>query len=96
MDRLTPAQYSLMVEALKLRRVDQDFEAHRQAFLNYAVKAQKKSGKKTVPVFRNFKKFFDYEKELEKVTGKKRKGDSRFAGISRLLKKGEDADGKFL
>lgn len=85
-----------MVEALKLRRVDQDFEAHRQAFLNYAVRAQKKSGKKTVPVFRNFKKFFDYEKELEKVTGKKKKSDSRFAGISRLLRKGEDANGELL
>ena len=47
-------------------------------------------GKKTVPVYKRFRNFFDYEKELRNVKEKKhKKSDPRFAGISKLLKRGE-------
>lgn len=65
-----------------------DYRNHLQAFLNFAVKAEKKSGKKSKPVFTKFKRFYDYEKELAKVTNKSGE-KSRFAGIGRLLNKGE-------
>lgn len=65
-----------------------DYRNHLQAFLNFAVKAEKKSGKKSKPVFTKFKRFYDYEKELAKVTNKSSER-SRFAGIGRLLNKGE-------
>ena len=65
-----------------------DYRNHLQAFLNFAVKAEKKSGKKSKPVFTKFKRFYDYEKELAKVTNKGGE-KSRFAGIGRLLNKGE-------
>lgn len=45
-DRLTIAQYEIMMEALRYRIVDDEYRAHRQAFLNFAAQAQKKSGKK--------------------------------------------------
>ena len=65
-----------------------DYRNHLQAFLNFAVKAEKKSGKKSKPVYTKFNRFYDYEKELAKVTN--RGGEkSRFAGVGRLLKKGE-------
>lgn len=87
-DRLTIAQYEVMMEALELRMLDRDFHEHRQAFLNLAVQAQKKAGKgKTRPVYRRFQQFFDYDRELEKIKKKKKK--SRFSGIGKLLKKGE-------
>ena len=87
MDRLTFAEYNLLMEAVKLKQIDTDYRVHQQAFLNYAVKAQKRSGKhKTKPVFSKFKLFYDYEKELKKVKSEKQK--SRFAGIGELLKKG--------
>ena len=39
---------------------------------------------------KRFRNFFDYEKELRNVKEKKhKKSDPRFAGISKLLKRGE-------
>lgn len=81
-------EYELLMEAVRLKQVDMDYRNHLQAFLNFAVKAEKKSGKnKSKPVYSKFKKFYDYEKELEKVKnpGKEK---SRFSGIGKLLKKG--------
>ena len=45
---MTIAQYEIMLEALEYQMVDDEYRAHRQAFLNFAVQAEKKSGKKTV------------------------------------------------
>lgn len=81
------------MEALELRMLDESLHEHRQAFLNFAVQAEKKAGKgKTKPVYRKFQQFFDYDKELRNLRSKKKKkGDSRFAGIGKLLnrRKGE-------
>lgn len=68
-----------------MKEVDKDYRNHLQAFLNYAVKAQKKAGKnKTRPVYSRFKKFYNYEDEIKK--SKKAKGEkSRFSGIGKLL-----------
>lgn len=87
MDRLTIAEYKLLMEAAQLKQVDADYRNHLQAFLNFAVKAEKKTGKnKSKPVYRKFKQFYNYEEELQKVTKKTKK--SRFAGIGKFLKKG--------
>ena len=70
-DRLTIAQYEILMEALSLKSVDQDFHEHRQAFLNFAVQAERQVGKgKTKPVYRKFSQFYDYERELQKVRAK--------------------------
>lgn len=86
-DRLTIPEYELLMQAVRLKQVDMDYRVHQQAFLNFAVKAEKKSGKKSKPVYTKFKKFYDYEAEIKKVKRKKEK--SRFAGIGKLLNKGE-------
>ncbi len=86
---MTIPEYTLLMEAVRLKQVDCDYRNHLQAFLNFAVKAEKKSGKgKSKPVFSKFKRFYDYEKEIAKVTNKSNE-KSRFAGIGKLLKKGE-------
>lgn len=84
-DRLTIPEYELLMQAVRLKEVDKDYRTHQQAFLNYAVKAQKKAGKsKTKPVYSRFKKFYNYEEEIKKV--KKAKDEkSRFSGIGKLL-----------
>lgn len=88
-DRLTIPEYNLLMESLELRWVDQDYRNHLQAFLNFAVKAERKAGKnKTRPVYSRFEKFFDYEKAIRKVTRKEKKKD-RFTGIGKYLPKGE-------
>lgn len=76
-----------MMEALELREVDESYAAHRQAFLNFAVKAEKKVGKnKTRPVYRRFEQFFDYEKEVDKVKNRK---ESQFKNLKAYLRKKE-------
>lgn len=76
------------MEALRLKQVDQDYRNHLQAFLNFAVKAEKKTGKnKSAPVYRKFKQFFNYEAEIKKAGGKGNE-KSRFSGVSKFLKKG--------
>lgn len=75
------------MEAVKLKQVDNDYRNHLQAFLNFAVKAEKKSGRKSKPIFTNFKKFYDYDKEIKKAKSEK-KENSRFAGIGQFFKKG--------
>lgn len=88
-DRLTLPEYELLMEAVRLRQVDMDYRNHLQAFLNFAVKAQKKAGKnKSKPVFAKFKRFYDYEKAVEDVKGRESK-ESRFTGIGKFFKKGE-------
>ena len=88
-DRLTIPEYLLLMEAVKLKQVDMDYRNHLQAFLNFSVKAQKKTGKhKSKPVYTRFKKFFDYEKALANAK-KKEKEQSKFARIGKLLEKGE-------
>lgn len=87
-DRLTIPEYTLLMEAVRLKQVDFDYRNHLQAFLNFAVRAEKKSGKdKTRPVYSTFKKFYNYEREISRVTSKGGE-KSRFAGIGKLLKKG--------
>lgn len=85
-DRLTIPEYELLMEAVQYKQVDMDYRNHLQAFLNFAVKAEKKSGKnKTKPVYNRFNRFYDYEKEIDKIKNKGN-GKSRFSGLSKFLK----------
>ena len=89
-DRLTIPEYQLLMEAARLRQIDQDYRNHLQAFLNFAVTARKKTGKnKSRPVYRRFDRFFNYEKEVKKAKVRSGKKRSRFPGLSKFLKKGE-------
>ncbi len=88
-DRLTIPEYTLLMEAQQYKQVDNDYRQHLQAYLNFAVKAEKKAGKnKTKPVYNRFKKFYDYEKAINDIKNK-RKIESKFTGLSKFLKKGD-------
>ena len=84
----------MLMKAHRLKQVDLDARIHQLAFLCFAVKAEKKSGKSSRPIFNKFKKFYDYEAELQKVEDEfeslndenKNEKKSRFAGIGKLLK----------
>ena len=84
---LTIPEYKLLMKAVKLKQIDNDYRNHLQAYLNFVVQAEKKAGKgKTRPVYNTFKKFYDYKKELKTVESKKE--DSRFSGLKKFLKRG--------
>ncbi|WP_079708624.1 hypothetical protein [Paraliobacillus ryukyuensis] len=70
------------MKAYRLSRVDRDYEAHLQAWLNHQVKATKEQGNKQIPIFKKFNDFFDYEKrvkEIEKPTKKLTAQENRMA-----------------
>lgn len=91
-DRLTIPEYNLLMKAVRLRQVDLDYRNHLQAFLSFAVQAEKQSGKnKSRPVYRTFRKFYDYDAEQEKILGQ-RKPD-RFATLKRFLQEGGGENG---
>ena len=87
-DRLTIPEFNLLMEAVRLKQIDNDYRNHLQAFLNFAVKAEKKAGKnKTKPVYSKFKQSYDYDKEVSKVK-EKDKSKARFSNLSKFMKKG--------
>lgn len=81
------------MEAMQLKQVDLDYRNHLQAYLNFAVKAEKRTGKnKSKPVYSQFKRFYNYEKEVEKAKNKGQE-KSRLSGLSKFLKKRSEDNG---
>lgn len=70
-DRMTLAEYDLRLTAYQFRRLDQQELIHQQAWANWQVQATEQRGKKSVPVFNSFKKFFDKEKHEKEILGVK-------------------------
>lgn len=65
---MTPKQYSALMRGYSYKLVDDQYIAHKQAWINNQVSATKSKGKgKTEPVFKTFNKFFDYEREIKRV-----------------------------
>ena len=57
----------MLLHAKQLQAIDQDFENHKQAFLNQLVKQVEGSGKNARPRYPTLKSLYDYEAELDKV-----------------------------
>ena len=77
------------MKAARLKQIDLDYRNHLQAFLNFSVKAEKKKGKnKSEPVFKKFKQFYNYKKELDNAFDDN-ETKSRLDGFSAFLKKEE-------
>ena len=90
-DRLTFPEYNLMMKAVELRRVDEEYRIHWQAYLNQAVKSTK--GKKDPkPIYKRFEKFFDYDKALEAVMDEREEEPhpDRFAALKAHMREGEN------
>lgn len=73
-DSMSMKEYRLLLEAYKLRTVDKQYWAHWQAFLSFAVRAEKGKGKHARPRYQKFEDFFDYKAELKKAL---ESGDSK-------------------
>ena len=68
-------EFRLKREAFRLSNVDRQYWAHWSAFLNFSVKAEKKTGRKIKPVYRRFEQFFDYKKEINRINHQEKKTD---------------------
>mgnify|MGYP006866382729 FL=1 len=90
-NRLTIAEYELLMKAAELREADIDYRLHMQAFLNVQAGAKKKAGKnKERLVYNRFDKFYDRKKEIDRIMKPKKK--SRFYGIGELFRKRKGGD----
>lgn len=83
-NNITPYEYRLLMKSKELQIVDKHYELHLQAYLNMAASARKPVGKKIKPVYTKFDKFFDYQKQLDRVMGIKKK--SKFDGLAQFIK----------
>lgn len=96
-DRMTLYEYDMRIAAYHLRQVDREYEIHLQAWANWNVQAMKSQGKnKRVPVFKNFKQFFDYEQRVKDLLGVADNAQKK-QGIVEIIKKQSErrrVDGK--
>lgn len=92
-DRLTIAEYELLMKAAELREADIDYRLHMQAFLNVQAGAKKKAGKnKERLVYSRFNKFYDRKREIDRIMNRETDEKSRFAGIGELFRKRKGGD----
>jgi hypothetical protein len=68
-DRMTMSEYEIRLLAYKLKRLDEQEVIHYQAWANQQVQATKKRGKREVPVFDTFEKFFNKKKMEKEILG---------------------------
>lgn len=92
LDDLLLQEYNLLMKAFRLKRLDREREIHLQAWVNNQVKATKKSGRDVKPYFKDFQKFFDYEKKQKEilvptVSNKKKKEYDRLKRIAEWANK---------
>ena len=66
-DDLLLDEYLLLMKSYSLQRVDKEYDYHLQAWLSQQVQATEQRGKKSVPVYKNFKDFFDYEERVNEI-----------------------------
>ena len=68
-ERMTLYEYNIRMTASQLSWLDKEKLIHELAWANQQVQAEKKVGKKTVPVYRSFEEFFNYQKIEDSIMG---------------------------
>lgn len=70
---MTIAEYLYRMKAHALQRVDVEYDLHLSAWLHIQAQVTEQKGKKTVPKFKTFKEFFDYEERVKMIEGDKQR-----------------------
>ncbi|ARD99478.1 prophage protein [Lactococcus lactis subsp. lactis] len=83
-ERMTISEYELRLKAYRLKRLDEQEFIYQQAWANWQVQSTKQQGKKQVPVYSTFKKFFDKEKFENDILGIET-SDSTFKKDKKLI-----------
>lgn len=92
-NNITPYEYRLLMKAKELQIVDKQYEIHLQAYLNMTAQAKKQVGKKQRMVYTKFSKFFDYEKEIDKVLGTNKEKTGKFSDLARFIHEKSEKEG---
>ena len=92
-NNVTPYEYRLLMKSKELQMVDDQYYLHLQAYLNMKAQAKKRVGKKQKMVYTKFNKFFDYEKEVNKVLGVNKKTTGKFSDLARFINEKSEKEG---
>ncbi len=92
-NNVTPYEYRLLMKSKELQMVDDQYYLHLQAYLNMKARAKKRVGKKQRMVYTKFNKFFDYEKEINKVLGVNKKTTGKFSDLARFINEKSEKEG---
>ena len=92
-NNVTPYEYRLLMKSKELQMVDDQYYLHLQAYLNMKARAKKRVGKKQRMVYTKFNKFFDYEKEINKVLGVNKKTTGKFSDLARFINEKSEQEG---
>lgn len=76
-----------MNKALAYKQVDRQNELHTLAFLTNAAGGMKMSGNRQIPVYRTYKEFYDYQKELDKLESDKSMNTKKYKKLTELAHK---------
>lgn len=90
-EQLTLYEFELLMKAYQLTRLDREHDIYLQAYLNFVATSMKQVGKKSVPVYPTFDKFFNYkqrENELLNTTKERKNNLSRLIVKANSLGKG--------
>ena len=68
-DMMTRREFRLRLKAYELERVDDEYRIALLAWQIREIEAKKKTGRKCRYVYDTFKRFFDYEKHINKIMG---------------------------
>lgn len=93
-DKLTMPEYDLLMQAVDLKMIDEELRIHKQSYLNHVATATKVVGKKEIPVYSSFEKFFDYKSELKQVKKRHKQNntDKRFDGLGKIIERQKEAE----
>lgn len=72
------------MKAKSLKQVDSEYEIHLQAWVSHQVKAEKKQGKKTVPIYKKFNQFFNYEERIDGILKPKKK-EKKLSNLEKVM-----------
>lgn len=92
-NNVTPYEYRLLMKSKELQMVDDQYYLHLQAYLNMKAQAKKRVGKKQKMVYTKFNKFFDYEKEVNKVLGVNKNTKGKFSDLARFINEKSEKEG---
>lgn len=92
-NNVTPYEYRLLMKSKELQMVDDQYYLHLQAYLNMKARAKKRVGKKQRMVYTKFNKFFDYEKEVNKVLGVNKNTKGKFSDLARFINEKSEKEG---
>lgn len=68
-DDMLLSEYYLLMETHSLKELDRQRDIYLQAYANARANDTETKGKKTVPVYKTFKSFFDYEAKKIEILG---------------------------